>query len=353
MSDFKIKKINTDKDCEVALEVELKSKIIEDNKKAALERLNQNVKIDGFRPGHIPEKVLVEKVGDYSITEEACRIALDANFLNIIQESKHFPINQPNISITKLTPGSDAELTIEFAVAPVVELSDYKKIAKKHNAEKGDDRKEEVTQKEIDDVITNLQNEVAHFEYHHNNPDDHSHNHEGLTLPDINDDFAKKVGPFQTVDDLRNAIKENLSQTKNQKEIEKSRIKLIDEIIEKSKIKYPEFLLKSEQSIMIEEVKADLGQMGQSFDEYLKHINKTEDELKEERKEMADKRVKTQLVLSKMAGEEKLKADEEKVNVQVEQILKSHVGADRENVRMFVERFELNQLVWKMLEEVK
>ena len=65
---------------------------------------------------------------------------------------------------------------------------------------------------------------------------------------------------------------------------------------------------------------------------------------------MADKRVKTQLVLSKIANEEKLKADESNVNNQVAEILKMHVNADKDNVRMFVERFELNQLVWKLLE---
>jgi len=352
MSDFKIKKINTDKDCEVVLEVELKSKTIEANKKAALEKLNENVKIDGFRPGHIPEKVLIEKVGDYAITEEACRIALDMNFINIIQESKHFPINQPNISITKLTPGDDAEIKIEFAISPVIELADYKKIAKKHNAEKSNDKTEEVSDEEVDKIILNLRKEVAHFE-HHQNHEDHDHSHGELVPAELNDDFAKKVGPFQNVDELKKAIKENLSQSKNQKEIEKGRIKLIDEIIEKSKIKYPELLLKSEVVIMIEEVKTDLKQMGQSFEEYLKHINKTEEDVKEEKKEMAEKRVKTQLVLSKIAGEEKLKAPEEKVKVQVEEILKTHVGAEPENVRMFVERFELNQLVWKLLEEVK
>jgi trigger factor len=101
---------------------------------------------------------------------------------------------------------------------------------------------------------------------------------------------------------------------------------------------------------MIEEVKADLAHSGQSLQDYLKMINKTEDDLREERKDMADKRVKTQLVLSKIANEEKLKADEVKVNTQVDEILKTHVNADRDNVRMFVERFELNQLVWVLLE---
>lgn len=352
MADYKIKKINTDKDCEVTLEVEVKAKALADLKAEAVKRISESVKIDGFRPGHIPEKVILEKVGDYAIYEEATRMYIDKHFIDMVTESKAFPINQPNISITKLAVDADAEIKIEFATGPEIDLGDYKKIAKKHVAE-GKDATQEVTDVEVGEVILNLQNEIAHYEYHQAHPDDHGHNHGDMKLPDLTDDFAKKCGPFQTVDDLRNAIRENLKQNKTQREIERRRIALIDEVIEKSKIKYPEFLLRSEQAVMIEEVKADIAQMGQSFPEYLKMINKTEDELKEERKEMADKRVKTQLVLSKISNEEKLKADEEKVKTQVAEILKTHVNADPDNVRMFVERFELNQLVWKMLEEGK
>ena len=350
MSDYKIKKINTDKDCEIILDIEFSSKAIEENKSEAIKSFSNNLKIDGFRPGHIPEKTIIEKVGEYSILEEACRICIDKNFLNIIQDSKHFPINQPNISITKFSVGNGAEVKIEFAIPPVIELSDYKKIAKKHNQE--EKINEEVTEEEIDNFILNLRKEVAHFEYHQNNHD-HEHNHGDLEPVELNDEFAKKVGPFQTVDELKNVVKTNLSQSKKQKEIEKNRIKLIDEIIEKSKIKYPEFLLKSELQIMLEELKADLKQMGQDYNEYLKAINKNEEELKDERKEVAIKRVKTQLVLSKIANEEKLSVEKEKIEPQVENIMKAYVGADRENVRMFIERFELNKMTWELLETIK
>lgn len=349
MAEYKVKNINTDKDCEVTLEVEVKAKALGELKAEAVKRISESVKIDGFRPGHVPEKVILEKVGEYAIYEEATRMFIDTNFVTILQDAKQFPINQPNISITKLAVDADAEIKIEFATAPEIEVADYKKIAKKHVTENKDET-QEVTDVEVGEVILNLQNEIAHYEYHQAHPEDHGHNHGDMKLPDLTDEFAKKVGPFENVDALRTAIRENLKANKNQREIERRRIALIDEVIEKSKIKYPEFLLKSEQAIMIEEVKTDVAQMGQSFPEYLKMINKTEDQLKEERKDMADKRVKTQLVLSKIANEEKLKADEEKVNAQAEEILKTHVNADKDNVRMFVERFELNQMVWKMLE---
>ncbi len=348
MAEYKIKNTNTEKDCEVTLEIEVKAEAINKLREIAIKRIGESVKIDGFRPGNIPEKVIVEKVGEYAINEEAVRMFIDTNFINIIQDSKQFPINQPNISITKMAIGEDAEIKMQFATAPEIEIADYKKISKKFNETK-EEPKTEVTDAEVESVILNLQREIAHYEYHQQH-DDHDHSHGELDLPEVNDDFAKKVGPFKSVDEMKTAIKENLSSNKSQREIEKNRIKLIDEIIEKSKIKYPEFLLRSEQSIMLEELKADVAQSGQPFGEYLKMVNKTEDAIKEERKEMADKRVRTQLVLSKIANEEKLKAEETHVNEQVDLILKTHVNADKDNVRMFVERFELNQLVWKMLE---
>ena len=348
MAEYKIKKTNTDKDCEVTLEIEVKSDALNKLKDEAVKRIGESVKIDGFRPGNIPAKVIIEKVGEYAILEEATRMFIDSKFVDILQDSKHFPINQPNISITKLTPGEDAEIKIEFAVAPEIEVADYKKIAKKQVSE-GESKPEDVTGAEVDAVILNLQREVAHHEYHQNH-DDHDHLHGELDLPEVNDEFAQKVGPFQTVAEMKTAIYENLLANKAQREVEKRRITLIDEVIEKSKIKYPEFLLKSEQSIMLQELKTDVAQHGQQFSEYLKMIKKTEDEVKEERKEVADKRVKTQLVLSKIANEEKLKADQVAVDEQVAEILRTHVNADKDNVRMFVERFELNQLVWKLLE---
>jgi FKBP-type peptidyl-prolyl cis-trans isomerase (trigger factor) len=348
MAEYKIKKTNTDKDCEVSLEIEVKSDALDKLKDEAIKRIGESVKIDGFRPGNIPAKVILEKVGEYSIYEEATRMFIDANFVTILQDGKHFPINQPNISITKLTPGADAEIKIEFAIAPEIEVGDYKKIAKKQIGE-NESKAEDVTDIEVDSVVLNLQREIAHHEYHQNH-DAHDHSHGELDLPEVNNEFAQKVGQFQTVEEMKKAIYDNLVANKAQREVEKRRIKLIDEVIEKSKIKYPEFLLRSEQAIMLEELKTDVVQHGQPFSEYLKMIKKTEDEIKEERKEMADKRVKTQLVLSKIANEEKLKADQVHVDEQVAQILKMHVNADKDNVRMFVERFELNQLVWKVLE---
>lgn len=350
---YTITNIDTKIPCEATIEVTLSKEAIAGAKEKALKSLNEQVKIDGFRPGHVPEKVLIEKVGEYTVTEESCRSYIDEVFGEIVVESKQIPVNQPQIVITKLAVDTDAELKITFATPPVIELGDYKKIAKKHNEEKGKETDSSATDSEIDAMILDLRKQVAHMEHHAKNHNDHNHDHGDLEPVELNDEFAQKVGPFKTVDELKKAVAENIGQSKQQKVLEKFRIALIDEVIDGSKITYPNFFLAAEQNIMVEELKNDLARTGATFADYLAHIGKTEEQLKDEKKDMADKRVKTQLVLSKIAVTEDIKPNTDIVAEQVKEIKKMHPEALEENVKAFVERFELNQLVWKFLEGVK
>lgn len=351
---FKIKDINTKTPCEVTLEVHVSKDAIAKHRETALKNLNDQIKIDGFRPGHVPEKVLVEKVGEYTIHEEACRSVIDEVFADIVIESKKVPVNQPQITVTKLAIGEDADIKIVFSTPPEIEMADYKKIAKKHKLSTGEISTEEATDIEVDAMMLDLQRQVAHMNYHAQGGHAHDdHSHGDLEPAPLDDDFAKKVGPFQTVEEVKDAVIKNISETKKQKTMEKSRITLIDTIVADSKIIYPPFFLDSELNIMIEEMKQDIAKMGTTLDAYLKQINKTEQDLKDERKEVADKRVKSQLALSKIAALEELKPDTNLIEEQVKDILHMHPTAAKENVQAFVERFEMNQLVWKFLEEVK
>lgn len=351
---YTITKTNTHVPCEVTIDVTISKEAIAQAKEKALKGLNEQIKIDGFRPGHAPEKVLIEKIGEYAVVEEAVRNYVDDIFADIVVESKLMPVNQPQVNITKLAVDTDAELSIHFATPPVIELGNYKKVAAKHNAEKGKTTDSAATETEVDAMILDLRKQVAHMNHHASGAHAHDdHSHGDLEPVELNDEFAQKVGPFKTVDELKKAVTENISQSKGQKVLEKFRITLIDEVIADAKITYPKFFLGAEQSIMIEELKNDVTRTGATFADYLAHVGKTEAELLEERKDIADKRVKTQLVLSKISVVEDIKPNADVVAEQVKEIKKMHPEALEENVKAFVERFELNQLVWKFLEEVK
>ncbi len=97
-------------------------------KEAVLE-LGQEIKIEGFRPGHIPEKIIEQKVGKMAILEEAAEHAIQENYQKVVLENNLTPISQPQVEILKLAPANPLEFKVLVFVLPEIKLPDYKKIA--------------------------------------------------------------------------------------------------------------------------------------------------------------------------------------------------------------------------------
>ena len=120
--------------------------------KRGAEKISNEVKIEGFRPGKAPYDIIKQKVGEITIMEEGARIAINKNIDAIIKENvTGEPVGQPNIEITKLAPGNPLEFKITLAILPEIKLGDYKDA--KVNEKKTDIKNEEVekTLKELQD----------------------------------------------------------------------------------------------------------------------------------------------------------------------------------------------------------
>ena len=87
-----------------------------------------------------------------------------------------------------------------------------------------------------------------------------------------------------------------------------------------------------------------------SFDEYLKEIKKTTDELKEEWKVDAEKRAKMNLILPKIAREEKIKAEEKEIELEIENLKKHHPDIDENVAKVYVTNVLTNQKVFELLD---
>ena len=93
----------------------------------AVEKISQEVKIEGFRPGKATYDILQKKVGELAIWEEAARIAINKNLDKILLDNlERQGIGQPQINITKMAPNNPLEFTVEISVLPEVKLGDYK-----------------------------------------------------------------------------------------------------------------------------------------------------------------------------------------------------------------------------------
>ncbi len=319
----------------------------------AIKKFKDSVEIPGFRKGMAPDNLVVSKVGEMTLLEEGAEIALNEEYPNILAENKIDAIGRPEISITKLAPGNPLEFKIKTSLLPEVKLTDYKKIAEGEN--KKEKATPEATEKEVDDVIENMRKNIAHQKLHANqNLDEHSHDHAEIKdedLPKVDDDFAKMLGDFKNVSELREKIRENIVFEKELKEKDKLRTRILEEIIEKSKIELPKILIEGEQEKMLAGLEDDLARNGLQFDEYLKHIKKTKEDLKVDWRETAVKRAKSQVVLNNIAKDEGISPKEEEIKKEVDGIISHHKDADRFRVRIYVETFLTNELVFQFLEK--
>lgn len=322
----------------------------------ALAKLKADVEIQGFRKGNAPEALVAQKVGEVALLEEAAEMALSEEYPNILDEHKIDAIGRPEISITKIGIGSPLEFKIKTSLLPEVKLGEYKKIASNILLERSESS---ITSEalaptdEVEAVIQNIRENIAHEKVHAEAGGGQEHKHrkiEDSDLPEVNDDFAKMMGNFRDLEEMKSKIRENILVEKQMKQKDKRRTAILEEIMSKSKIDLPKIIIDGESEKMLAQFEEDVAKSGIGMDEYLKHIKKTKEDLKNDWKDTAVKRAKSQVILNEIAKAEGIAPKEEEVKKEMDHILLHHKDAERFRVRMYVETFLTNELVFQFLE---
>ena len=176
-------------------------------------------------------------------------------------------------------------------------------------------------------------------------------------LSEINDEFAKALGSFSSLGDLKQSVKDGLMQEKETMEKQRIRIELIEKIAADSKTEVPESLINEELEIMMNELKASIGQLGLDFEKYLSEIKTSVDNLKKSWKEQAEKRVKIGLCLKAIADKEKISVSEEEVEQRVNEDLKYYGSTeqvkkdiDLSALKEYTKNILINEKVFALLE---
>lgn len=141
-------------------------------------------------------------------------------------------------------------------------------------------------------------------------------------LPEINDEFAKDSSEFDTLDELKNSIKEKLEEENKSRakyETEEEAIKTVCEDVE---IDIPSGMIDTEIDNMIKDIETRLSYQGMNMEMYLKMVGKTMEDFRKEGEDEAKKAVKTRLVLEQIVKEEKIEPSEEKINEKLEEMAK-------------------------------
>lgn len=337
-------------DCEVEITVEIAETDVKPYKDKALKRMRKVAEMPGFRKGNVPDKMLLEKIGEMGLLEEALELAINDCAMEIIAEKAPDFIGRPDVSISKIAVGSPLEFKMRVVTMPEVKLGDYKKIAIKENAKK--EEKITIEEKQIDETVEEIRKMWARQNHSHKEGEKHS-DEEKLELPEVNEEFVKKLGDFKTVADFRDKIKEGILKEKEQKAQDKKKLTIIEEIIKNSKIEMPKALVISELNKMQAQFEDDINRMGMKPEDYLKHIKKTWEDLRKEWMDDAEKRAKLQVVVHNIAIAEKIEPKKEEVEAESKHLMELYKDATPERVKIYVEANLVNKMVFEFLESLK
>jgi len=358
----------------------------------AANKISQQTKIEGFRPGKASYEVIKQRVGEMKIYEEAAALAAEKAYIETATKEKIEPLGSPKIEFVKLAPDNDFVFKATVAMIPEVKVGDWKSL-------KIQEKEIKITDQEINKVIEDLRqsratevieekeaakndkveidmdisrdnvpieggaqkkypliigsnhfipgfednligmkaNQEKEFEltfpekYHNSNLAGKKANFKvkllavyKRTLPELNDEFTKTLGQ-ESVAKLKEQIKHNLEHEQHHKEEERLEIELIDQIIEKSEVgDIPDRLIDAEANKMVQEMQSNIAAQGIQFDEYLKHLNKTQEQLKIDFVPQAIKRVKSALILRAIFFNEKIEIKESEIDQQLEGFKKAY-----------------------------
>lgn len=141
-----------------------------------------------------------------------------------------------------------------------------------------------------------------------------------ITKAEINDDIAKKCGPFKNVAELKEDIKKNLEIQAEHGRLEKFKNDLIEKLVSKSKVSAPEILVSDQLNFMKEDVNRNAANAGVSFEEYIKRAGETPESWDKKAREIAEQRVKASLVLQTLAVKEKIAATDDDVSAKLAEL---------------------------------
>jgi len=341
--------INALDNSEVEIEGEISIEQFDIYHKRATNKLKKDFTAPGFRKGTVPEKVFLDKVGEDAVLHVAAEEALKDYYPKIILDNKIDAIGQPEILITKLAKGNPLGFKIKTSVLPKFSLPDYKKIAKTIVSKK--ESPAEVTKKDIDDAIDELrqQKEMEMFSTKKTQVDAKEEpTKESKIL--IDDTFAKSLGEFKNLDDLKEKLTIGIKQKNEQKEKDKRRSLILDTLAENTRFTIPVILIKNEKARMLADLRFQIERSGLDFSKYLSHISKTEEELTEGWKDEAEKRAKINLILEKIIKEESIVPDSNKVDDEIEAIERIYPSVPVDKARAYAESILSLEQVYSLLE---
>ncbi|MCX6482473.1 MAG: trigger factor [Mycobacterium sp.] len=333
----------------------------------AYKQLAQQVRLPGFRPGKAPAKLLEARVGRGAVLEQVVNDALPARYSEAVTTEELRPLGQPEIEVTKIEDGEELTFTAEVDVRPDIDLPDLSELkisvdpivvaddeveaelaglrarfgtlkGVERPAETGDfvsidlsasvdgedvpDGKTEGLSHEIgsgqlidglDEAIVGLSDGESAVFTTKLLAGEHAGQDAEVTvtvksikereLPDPDDEFAQLASEFDTIDELRENLTEQVSRVKRIHQAEKIRDSALEALLELVEVPLPEGIVQAQVDSALHNAIHPLDHDEAKFAEALEEQGSSREKFDTDNREAAEKAVKTQLLMDAISDD--------------------------------------------------
>ncbi len=365
----------------IKLTIEVPFSELKPNLDKAYREVARQVRVPGFRPGHVPPRVIDMRIGRGVVLEQAVNDAVPELYSKAVSEHDVVPLSQPDVEVTKLDDGKELTFTAEVDVRPHFDLPDLDALSVTvENADVDPDQVEEylATLRErfaslrtvdrpagsgdfvsidlaatvdgtaVDDAQTTGYSYEVGSESMLDGLDEAL---AGMTagetktfaaelaggsqagkmadiqvtvnsvkvkdLPELDDEFAQSASEFDTIGELRAATRRQLAAVRQAGQAGQARQRLLDALIDQLDIPLPERIVESEAEHRRHSLQDQLTRAGLTMQAYLESAGTTQAKLEEDFLADARRSVKAGFILDKVATQEDLKVSPEELSAYV------------------------------------
>jgi trigger factor len=350
----------------------------------AYREVGRQVRIPGFRPGHVPRQVLDQRVGRGAVLEHAINEAVPEFYAKAVQDAQVTALGQPEVEITKLEDGTEIAFTAEVDVRPSFEIPDLADVhvvvddadvspdqveeylgalrerfaslrAASRPAQPGDfvsiDLSAQVDGKPVEDAqATGVSYEVGSGTM----LDGLDEALEGMSadetatfqtelaggqlagsqadvtvtvrsvkvkdLPELDDDFAQSASEFNTVGELRSNTRKQMEAMRRAGQGGQARDRAIEALLTRIDMPLPETLVEHEIEHRRESLQRDLDQAGLTLESYAESRQLSAADIEKEVGDEVRQSVKARFILDHLAEQEDLTIEQDEIGQYITQL---------------------------------
>lgn len=164
-------------------------------------------------------------------------------------------------------------------------------------------------------------------------------------LPEINDEFAKSISKQDSLKDLMETMKAEIQGRATFQANQAYRQALVDLAVANAQVDIPQEMIDQRLDDMIDEIRQNIEAQGHSFEQYLKQIDKTEEDLRKDYTETAEKNVREGLVLNAIADKEDIHATDQDLSMEVFTMAQQFNADPNEVVKIIREQNRVGMLI--------